>query len=175
MLSANCLKVVSSMPESSSWRLLPLAVYFGSSFVMHLVWENAQMPFFESGEASLWDVFAMCLSATATGDMLFMLTLYLTVAIIHKKLWWLSDCGTYSHPATWVVPLIIGVLLAVSFELWAVHAVHRWEYSSMPLVPVVHVGVTPVLQMIVIPLAATALCRWLAIRESQVRTVDADA
>ena len=143
-------------------RLIPVGLYFGSSFVMHLIWENAQMPLFETGDASLWDVFAMCLFATATGDMLFMLTLYLTVAVIHKKLWWLSDRAVYSHPATWVVPLLIGVLLAVSFELWAVHAVQRWQYSSMPLVPIIHVGVTPVLQMMLIPLAATGLCYWLA-------------
>lgn len=141
-------------------RLVLLVFYFGSSFLMHLVWENAQMPLFESGDASLWDTFTMCLYATATGDMLFMLTLYLTVAVIHKNLWWLSDRTAYLHPATWIVPLIIGVLLAVSFELWAVHAVERWEYRSMPLVPVIHVGVAPVLQMIVIPTAATALCRW---------------
>lgn len=97
------------------------------------------------------------------------LTLYLTVAVIHKKRWWLSDRAVYSRPAAWIVPLIVGVLLAVSFELWAVHAVHRWQYRSMPLVPVIHVGVTPVFQMILIPLAATALCCRLAIRQSQVR------
>jgi hypothetical protein len=141
-------------------RLILLVLFFGSIFLMHWVWENAQMPLFESGDASLWDTFAMCLLATATGDMLFMLTLYLTVAVIHKNFWWLSDRTVYSHPATWIVPSIIGVLLAVSFELWAVHAVERWEYSSMPLVPVIHVGVPPVLQMMVIPLAATTLCRW---------------
>jgi hypothetical protein len=144
-------------------RLVLLGLYFGSSFLMHLIWENAQMPLFESGNASLWDVFTMCLFATATGDMLFMLTLYLTVAVIHKKAWWLSDRSAYSHPATWIVPLIVGVLLAVSFELWAVHAVHRWKYSSMPLVPVIQVGLMPVLQMVVIPLAAMAMCRWLTI------------
>jgi len=137
-----------------------LSVFIGSSFLMHLVWENAQMPLFEWGNHSAWEVFKMCVVATVTGDMLFMLTLYLAVAVIHKKLWWLPDRSVYSHPATWMVPVLVGVLLAVSFELWAVHTVHRWQYGSMPLIPVLHVGVTPVLQMIFIPLAATALCRW---------------
>ncbi|MDA1052087.1 MAG: hypothetical protein O3C40_16605 [Planctomycetota bacterium] len=150
------------MSDSNSFRYTQLATYFSCSFVIHLIWENAQLPLFESGDASLWDTFSMCLFATATGDMLFMLTLFLTVAVIHKNLWWLSDRMVYSHPATWIVPLIVGVLLAVSFELWAVHAVHRWQYSSMPLVPFIHVGVTPVMQMLVIPIAATALSRWVA-------------
>lgn len=140
--------------------LQPLGAYFGSSFVMHLLWENAQMPLFESGDNSFWDNFLMCLSATATGDMIFMLTLYLTVAACHRNIWWVCDHSSYAHPATWIVPVVVGVLLAVSFELWAVHAVRRWQYSSMPEVPIIRVGVTPILQMIIVPTAATALCCW---------------
>lgn len=140
-------------------------LYFSASFLMHLIWENAQMPLYEVGDASLWGNFKMCLFATATGDMLCMLTLYLTVALIHQKLSWLEDRAAYSHPATWIAPVMVGVLLAVSFELWAVYAVRRWEYGSMPLLPLVHVGVTPILQMIFIPPATTAVCRWVAIRE----------
>jgi hypothetical protein len=139
----------------------PVTAYFVSSFVLHLIWENVQMPLFESGEAPFWDTFTMCLWATATGDMLFMLTLYLTVALIHRGVWWSCDRSTYSHPATWIVPVILGVLLAVSFELWAVHATDRWVYSSMPIIPVIKVGLTPVLQMILIPLATTACACWL--------------
>lgn len=137
-------------------------LYFCASFLMHLIWENAQMPLYEVGDASLWNTFKMCLFATATGDMLFTLVLYLTVVVIHKNLWWPNDRAAYLHPATWTVPVLLGTLLAVSFELWAVHAVQRWQYGSMPMVPVIRVGVTPVLQMIFIPLAAAALCRLLA-------------
>lgn len=151
------------MKNSTSFRLTLVVAYFGSSFVMHLIWENAQMPLFDAPGISLWDSFTMCLFAT-TGDMLFMLTLYLTVAVIHKKLWWLADKSVYAHPATWAVPVLVGVLIAVSFELWAVYVDHRWQYGSMPLVPIIHVGLTPVLQMVFIPLAATALCCWLALR-----------
>ncbi|GAA4469765.1 hypothetical protein [Novipirellula rosea] len=135
-------------------------VYFASSFILHLIWENAQMPLFESGDASLWDNFKMCLWATATDDMFFMLTLYLTVALIHKNIWWICDRSTFIQPATWIVPVMIGVLLAVSFELWAVHATGRWIYSSMPMIPVIKVGLTPVLQMTLIPLAAIASGMW---------------
>lgn len=135
----------------------PVIAYFSSSFVLHLIWENAQMPLFESGDNSAWQNFLMCLWATATGDMVFTLTLYLTVALIHRSIWWSFDRASYSHPATWIVPVIIGVLLAVSFELWAVHATNRWVYRSMPIIPVLQVGLTPVLQMTLIPLVAT-LC-----------------
>jgi len=94
----------------------PAIAYFSSSFFLHLIWENAQMPLFESGDSSVWENFRMCLWATVTGDMVFMLTLYLTVALIHQSIWWACDRASYSHPATWIVPIIIGVLLAISFE-----------------------------------------------------------
>jgi len=139
----------------------PVIAYFVSSFALHLIWENAQRPLFESGDNTAWENFTMCLSATATGDMLFMLMLYLTVALIHRSVWWACDRSSYSHPATWIVSAIIGVLLAVSFELWSVHATDRWVYSSMPIIPVLKVGLTPVLHMLLVPLAATPCARSL--------------
>lgn len=146
-------------------RLLPLVAYFSSAFVLHLAWENAQMPLFESGDAPFQDTFWMCFKATATGDMLFMLTLFATIATIHEDIWWLSNRESYLHPATWAVQIVIGVLLAVSFELWAVHVVNRWVYDSMPLVPVLGVGISPMLQMTLIPVASTAISRVVAKRE----------
>ena len=118
------------------------------------------MPLFVSAHDSFWANFKMCLFATATGDMLFMLLLYLAVAVVHRDLSWLSEKSTYRHPATWVIPALIGSLLAISFELWAVHAVGRWQYGTMPLVPILQVGVTPLLQMILIPLASIGVCGW---------------
>ena len=144
--------------------VVALLLYFATSFLLHLAWEVAQMPLFESSDASFRETFLMCLKATATGDMLFMLTLYGTLAVVHRDSSWLSKRQAYSHPATWIVPVIVGVLLAVSFELWAIHAVHRWTYAGMPLVPVVQVGLTPVLQLIVIPLATLGVCRQWASR-----------
>ena len=58
---------------------------------------------------------------------------------------------------------IVGFLTAVVIELRAL-AAGEWIYdSTMPLVPVVEVGVSPVLQMIAIPLGLT----WLSKRASQ--------
>lgn len=86
----------------------------------------------------------MCLFATATGDMAFTLTLYLSGAVIHQDMAWIRIEAAYRHAATWTVTALVGVLLAISFELWAVHIVHRWEYGSMPIIPVIRVGWIPV-------------------------------
>lgn len=144
-----------------------LAVYFGSSFVLHFLWEMWQRPLFAPPPASLIEHIPMCLLATATGDMAFMLTLYLTAAVIHRDALWIGAAASYRHPATWSVTTLVGVLLAISFELWAVHAVDRWQYGPMPVVPVLRVGLTPLLQMVIVPALVLALCGWLVHRASR--------
>jgi phosphate starvation-inducible membrane PsiE len=147
-------------------RLQPVVAFFLLSLFMHLVWENVQMVFFEVGNATLWQIFKMCLFATVTGDTLFMVALYLTLTVVHQDIWWSAKRSAYNHPATWVLPIVVGTLLAVNFELWAVYAVQRWRYQSMPLIPFINVGITPVLQMIVVPTVTIAICRWLTWRAS---------
>ncbi len=129
----------------------PIVTFFGISFLLHLLWENLQAPLFQ-GFASFQQHFWMCLKATATGDMMFMLLIYLVLAAIHRDWFWLAHVATFRHPATWLITLLIGVLLAVSFELWAVYIAERWQYTaSMPILPILRIGLTPVLQMIAIP------------------------
>jgi hypothetical protein len=143
--------------------ILPPAAFFGTSFFFHLLWENLQMPLYK-GFTSLQQHFWICLRATATGDMLFMITLYLALAAVHRDWFWIADASTFRHPATWLITLLTGVLLAVSFELWAVHVAHRWQYGSMPLLPILQVGLTPVLQMIAIPSAVLLISYHLSLR-----------
>lgn len=141
----------------SHW--LPIIVYFSFSFVFHFIWEMMQAPLFYEFTVSFWQHLKRCLFATATGDMLFMATIYFTLAVAHYDIWWLSKKSSYQHPITWILPIIIGILLAIGFELWAVYTVQRWSYGAMPLIPIVHVGLAPILQMALIPLLSIALVR----------------
>lgn len=126
--------------------------YLGSSFLLHLLWENLQAPLYSCYQL-FWQCFWICLRATVTGDISFMLTIYAVLALVHRDWRWMEDTQAYRHPATWVLAGLVGVLLAISFELWAVHVVHRWAYTaSMPMLPLLQIGVTPVLQMVIVPL-----------------------
>lgn len=95
-----------------------VVVYFGASFMLHFGWEMMQRPLFVLPPASFAEHVQMCLFATATGDMAFILTLYLTAAVIHQDIFWIGDATAYRHAATWVITALVGVLLAISFELW---------------------------------------------------------
>jgi hypothetical protein len=141
-------------------RVRILAVWFGVSFVLHFVWEHVQMPLYGLQHVAFWDGVWICLFATATGDMLFMLIIYAAIASAEHNAWWPRSAGAYRHASTWLLPLLLGVLLSVSYELWAVYVAGRWTYSdAMPLVPIVRVGVSPLAQMMVIPLATVAVLR----------------
>ena len=66
-----------------------------------------------------------------------------------------------SHVATGVVNpgvarygvmLGTGLVIAIVVEWAAIHWLHRWSYTAqMPLIPGLEIGVTPVLQMLVLP------------------------
>ena len=136
----------------SPYRLLPITTFFGGSFLLHLLWENLQAPLYV-GFTSFRQHFWICFKAT-WGDLLFMLLMYAVLAIVHQDPLWLTKKSTYAHPATWIMTLLLGVLLAVNVELWAVYVAGRRQYEdAMPLVPILHVGLTPILQMLIIPLA----------------------
>ena len=66
-----------------------ITIYFLLSFVLHLVWENAQASLY-GGFESFTQHFSACFYATITGDMIFMAIIYLSLSIIHKDISWIQ-------------------------------------------------------------------------------------
>ena len=127
-----------------------MIIFFGVSFLLHLLWENAQAPLFV-GYESLAQHFWICFKATG-GDLLFMFIIYATLAVVHRDPFWIANRSSYTHPATWILPPFIGVLLATNMELWAIFVDQRWQYAeAMPMIPILSVALIPILQMIIIP------------------------
>lgn len=150
----NCMEALRSHTLLKS-----LVLYFVSAFVLHLFWENLQTPLF-ADFVSFRQHFPACLRATATGDMVFMAVIYFALAAVHRSLNWIIDRRAFAHPATWLLPVLIGTLLAIVTELRAVYVFHQWTYATtMPLLPFYRVGLTPVLQMIIVPLLTLLLCK----------------
>lgn len=139
-------------------RFWPVTTFFGSSFLLHLLWENLQAPLY-AGFTSFQQHFWICFKA-AGGDLFFMFIIYAALVVVHRDLFWIADRSTYTQPATWMITVAIGVLLAISFEYWAVFIDQRWHYAeAMPIIPFVRIGLMPVLQMIVIPMVALRISR----------------
>lgn len=123
-----------------------LLIITGTSLVLNLAWENLQAPLYQ-GYSNFWQHLPIC-SIASLGDVLIILVLYFVLAIVNRDMFWISKMNRIDV----AVLIILGALVAIGVEKWAL-ATERWQYSSaMPLIPYIEVGLLPVLQMSLLPL-----------------------
>lgn len=88
-------------------------------------------------------------------DALFYLFFILLVALVTRSLFW------FKKPKVWSIILLatIGLLVATFVEYNALNS-GKWAYaSSMPVIPILDVGLTPILQMSIGPVVVVILIR----------------
>jgi len=126
------------------------------AILLNLPWEFLQVPFFSGMPAAEhWQGVKACTRATL-GDAIIMLIAYWGVAI---------RCGRYwlARPGALRLALFvsIGLVITIVIEKLALAGLWMdgWAYSErMVLVPGLDVGLTPVLQWIVLPPLALWFC-----------------
>jgi hypothetical protein len=126
------------------------------AFLLHFPWEFLQVPFFtDMTTAPHWDAVKFCTSATL-GDVAITLVAFWGTAAAARSRDWIR------HPrrTTTATFVIIGVVITMVSERLATGPLGRWTYSElMPVVPVLGVGLVPVIQWLVLPLALLWLVR----------------
>ena len=117
---------------------------------LNLIWELGQMKWYQG--FSTFSDHIVCVPA-AFGDVLAVLSLYAVVAYVkHDWLWYKSI-----DRSSVTITVLLGGLLAIVMEERAL-MLGLWSYTSdMPLVPFFHVGLLPVLQMMLLPLVSFAI------------------
>ncbi len=102
--------------------------------------------------------FATWLCARASiADLFLTLLIYAFVAVVLRgRLWF---CGRHVIPGT-ALFLVMAWIVTAAIELWALRT-GRWEYASS-MATVAGIGIAPLLQWTLIPLALIALARTLA-------------
>jgi hypothetical protein len=118
-------------------------VWVGGGLLANFAWEMLQMPLF----GKLGDGWWRCFQA-ALGDVALLGLLYGLMACAAETWAW------FERLSRWRLLLLalLGFLLAVVVELRALLE-GVWSYrAAMPRMPLLNLGWTPVLQMIVIPL-----------------------
>ena len=128
--------------------LLLLAVLYLAAFFLHFVWEMWQIPLYVGmAEASHWAAVQQCTLATL-GDGCIALAAYSISAIVARDRFWLLQ----RRDSIFAIYIIIGLVITVFFEILAIELYGRWQYSElMPTLPVINVGLSPLLQWIIIP------------------------
>ena len=127
-----------------------LGIWIGAGFAANYAWEMLQMPLYV-GVRGAW---LRCASA-AVADVAVLGFLYAVMSAAAGTWLWFREAAAPRMTAL----AVVGSLAATAIELQAL-AIRKWSYDAMmPLVPFFGVGVSPVLQMLVIPLGLAWLSR----------------
>jgi hypothetical protein len=118
------------------------------AFLLSFPWEILQGPFFEGmTEMPHGDAVQTCTLATV-GDVSLMLVNFWIVAWVGgRRCWPLQPTGAQVASFTG-----LGLAATILFEILATQVWHRWRYSDlMPTVPILEVGLIPLLMWGVLP------------------------
>lgn len=123
-----------------------MLMIFIIGFLLNLIWENAQGPLYK-GFTNFWDHFWICFLASIV-DAVIILLLYGLFAAWYKNINWVQHLNWQSA----ALLILLGGAMAVGFEQWAL-ATEQWDYAdSMPVVPFLNTGLSPLLQFMLLPL-----------------------
>jgi hypothetical protein len=134
----------------------PLGRLLAVALPLYFAWEMAQAPFFTGMPAGWVKATLMCAQATL-GDGVLVAAVAIAGALLYRDRRWFVPPA----PLRYVVAVVVGVALQIGVEWVMVYRLDRWGYASnQPVLPLVGLGILPVLQPIVLLL----LRFWLTAR-----------
>lgn len=123
---------------------IPLFIFI-TGFLLNLIWENLQAPFYEEFDFS-FKHFMYCFYASLI-DGIVIILMYFSAAFFFHKINWLNK----QTLKTIIFLALAGFVIAVIFESWALTN-KEWSYASkMPRLPFTKIAILPVLQMMLLP------------------------
>jgi hypothetical protein len=123
-----------------------LSTLFVVAVVVNYLWELAQAPLFVGGDdfnAMSWHCFVASL-----GDGVLVLLMFGVGWLVLRSQHWFLRPGVRGY----VLMFISGFAIAIAVEWIAVHVLQRWAYlPAMPRLPVMDIGIVPVVQLLALP------------------------
>lgn len=153
----------SSVRGASAGWLPALRTYVALSLSANLAWEIAQLPLYTIWRSGTAGEIAFAVLHCTAGDLVIAIcTLVLALAIAGRRGWPLD---------TFVQVLSVTMALGVGYTAYSerLNVIVRksWAYSDlMPVVPFAEVGLSPLLQWIVIPVVALFAARRRACKDA---------
>ncbi len=126
------------------------------AYIFNLGWELVHLPLYIGGSYTLRHISICALASVA--DVIMVLLMYLSFGLIYKNPLWVNEF-------TWqrkLVLILIGGVGAVLGEMRHTGE-SNWAYApSMPVIPILNVGLSPVLQFMILPLIVYYLSYYMA-------------
>ncbi len=118
----------------------------GLSFIVNFIWENAHAHLYTHVSPVL-RIVPYYLTATFA-DVLILCSIYYAISLVHNRFNWLRQITL----ADIFLTMLSGLFIATFIEKTAL-AADCWHYTNaMPIVPVLHVGLSPLLQLMIVPI-----------------------
>ena len=115
------------------------------AFLLNVTWEILQIPLYKGGVYQ-WEHILFCVLASVA-DVIMVLLIYFGLAFIYKNALWIKNLSI-SRIINLVLTGGIGAVVAETMHL----SIGTWSYAaSMPLIPLVKVGLSPVSQFMILP------------------------
>lgn len=120
-----------------------------SAFAFNFIWEKLHIALFKDYETFVARLPLPVAVYTSLVDMGIILLIYVLIAVIRKKFLWVES---FDKSAV-ALSIIFGSAIAIIIELQGL-AQKKWAYNElMPIIPLIKVGLSPILQMIILPIA----------------------
>ncbi len=121
------------------------------AFLFNVAWEILQMPLYIARVYGWYHILFCVLASIA--DIIMVLLIYFGFALIYKNALWVNKLNTKRI----ILLMLIGGVGAVLAEIRHL-SIGTWSYAdAMPLIPVVHVGLSPILQFMILPILIYSL------------------
>ena len=115
------------------------------AFLLNFLWELIQIPLYRNSSYDIDHILFCALASIA--DTIMVLLIYLGLAAIFKDLFWVKNLRLIQI----VIVVLIGGTGAVLSERRHL-SLGSWAYDdSMPIIPFFNVGISPVLQFMILP------------------------
>ncbi|REG77598.1 hypothetical protein [Algoriphagus antarcticus] len=123
------------------------------AFILNFTWEIAHGPLYEGFQYDLGHVSFCALASIA--DMFMVMILLFAFGLIYKNVLWIVLVRFNRS----LVLILVGGVGAILAEMWHTSR-GDWSYAyAMPIIPIVEVGLSPVLQFAILPLVVFVLSK----------------
>ena len=130
---------------------LPEFNFFIFAVLLNYPWEFLQVPFFQGlAEAGHWNAILTCTRATLGDGFIILIAFWAPAFIWRDRLWFMRP--SFRQLAFYVAVGLIITAILEHLATRSTHPVWAWRYSElMPVVPGLGIGLTPLLQWVLIP------------------------